>query len=97
MVRPEFLPDAERKELHVLANLRLSEARLARHAHSVVLVNDGWSCEALAEALLKDDDTVRSWHSAGFPRHPRGSASLEIGREKSFRNRLAPIRIGLPT
>ncbi|HET7413540.1 MAG TPA: IS630 family transposase [Pararhizobium sp.] len=62
MIRPGFLTAAERKELRALARDGLSEARAARRANAIVLLNDGWSCEAVAAALLIDDDTVRSWH-----------------------------------
>ena len=30
----------------------------------IVLLDQGWSCERVAEALLLDDDTVRNWHRA---------------------------------
>jgi hypothetical protein len=62
MIRPGFLTNAERQELRTLARNGLSEARVARRANALVLLNDGWSCPAVAEAFLMDDDTVRSWH-----------------------------------
>src|SRR5665213_804152 len=62
MIRAGFLTSAERKELRALARDGLSEARVARRANAIVLLNDGWSCEEVATALLIDDDTVRSWH-----------------------------------
>jgi hypothetical protein len=37
---------------------------LARRANDVVLLNQGRSSERVAEALLLDDNTVRSWHRA---------------------------------
>jgi transposase len=40
-----------------------TEAGLAaRRANAIVLLNDGWSCAAVAAAQLIDDDSVRSWH-----------------------------------
>jgi transposase len=62
MIRPGFLSAAERKELHALARDGLSEARVARRANALVLLNDGWSCQEVAAALLIDDDSVRAWH-----------------------------------
>lgn len=62
MIRPGFLSAAERSELHALARDGLSEARAARRANAIVLLNDGWSCAQVATALLMDDDTVRGWH-----------------------------------
>ena len=37
---------------------------MARRANAVVLLDQGWSCERVAAALLLDDDTVRDWHRA---------------------------------
>jgi transposase len=62
MIRGGFLTDAERKELRALARDGLSEGRVVRRANAIVLLNDGWSCEEVAAALLIDDDSVRSWH-----------------------------------
>jgi transposase len=62
MIRPSFLTAAERNELRALARDGLSEARAARRANAIVLLNDGWSCAQVAAALLIDDDTVRSWY-----------------------------------
>jgi len=62
MIRPGFLSAAERVELRALARDGLSEARSARRANAIVLLNDGWSCAEIAVALLIDDDTVRAWY-----------------------------------
>ena len=62
MIRPGFLSADERSELRALARDGLSEARAARRANAIVLLNDGWSCAQVATALLMDDDTVRGWH-----------------------------------
>ena len=37
---------------------------MARRANAIVLLDQGWSCERVAAALLLDDDTVRNWHRA---------------------------------
>ena len=34
---------------------------MARRANAIVLLDQGWSCERVAAALLLDDDTVRDW------------------------------------
>jgi len=62
MIRRGFLSESERQELRALARDGLSEARVARRANAIVLLDDGWSCAAVATALLIDDDSVRSWH-----------------------------------
>ena len=62
MIRPGFLSADERSELRSLARDGSSEARAARRANAIVLLDGGWSCAEVAAALLIDDDTVRSWH-----------------------------------
>lgn len=62
MIRPGFLGADERRELRALARDGSSEARAARRANAIVLLDSGWSCAEVAAALLIDDDTVRSWH-----------------------------------
>jgi hypothetical protein len=62
MIRAGFLSEDEREELRALARDGGSEARASRRANVIVLLNDGWSCEEVAAALLTDDDTVRGWY-----------------------------------
>jgi hypothetical protein len=40
-----------------LARDGLAEHRVARRANAIILLDQGWSCERVAEALLLDDDT----------------------------------------
>jgi transposase len=37
---------------------------VARRANAIVLLDQSWSCERVAAALLLDDDTVRDWYRA---------------------------------
>ena len=62
MIRGGFLTPSERSELRALARDGRSEARAARRANAIILLDKGWSCGEVAEALLMDDDSVRSWH-----------------------------------
>ena len=55
MIRPDFLPAQERKELIALARNGLAEHRVARRANALVLLDQGWSCEQVGRALLLDD------------------------------------------
>src|SRR5436305_2182616 len=64
MVRGGFLSATDRRALVGLARDGLEEHRIARRANAIVLLDQGWSCERVAEALLLDDDTVRNWHRA---------------------------------
>ena len=64
VIRGGFLSADERRALIGIARDGLAEARVGRRANAIVLLDRGWSCERVAAALLLDDDTVRSWHSA---------------------------------
>jgi transposase len=64
MVRGGFLSANERRALIELARDGLTESRLTRRANAIILLDKGWSCTKVAEALLFDDDTVRSWFRA---------------------------------
>ena len=64
VIRGGFLSADDRRALTGLARDGLAEHRVARRANAVVLLDQGWSCERVAAALLLDDDTVRDWHRA---------------------------------
>jgi len=87
MIRPGFLSDAERKDLRALARDGGSEARAARRANAIVLLNDGWSCQEVAAALLIDDDTVRSWHKLYAEHGLTGLVVFDAGGSESHLTR----------
>ena len=89
MIRPGFLTATERSELRALARDGLSEARAARRANAIVLLNDGWSCAAVAVALLADDDTVRAWHDL-YTEH--GITGLVVFNHKGSQSHLTVIQ-----
>ena len=62
MIRPGFLDKEARRDLTELARDGSAAHRLARRANALVLLDDGMSCEAIARVLLRDDDTIRTWH-----------------------------------
>src|SRR5258708_15157099 len=96
MIRPGFLSHAERDELRALARDGLSEGRIVRRANALVLLNDGWSCQEVAAALLIDDDSVRSWHKLYAE---RGLTGLVVFHHPGNQSRLAsdqPILRHLP-
>jgi transposase len=64
MICGGFLSADERRALIELARSGGTESRLTRRANAIVLLDKGWSCTQVAEALLFDDDTVRSWFRA---------------------------------
>jgi len=62
MIRPGFLDSESRRDLIDLARDGCVEHRLARRANALVLLDNGLSCQAIAEVLLLDDDTIRLWY-----------------------------------
>lgn len=83
MIRGGFLTNAERRELHALARDGLREGRVTRRANAMVLLNDGWSCEAVAAALLIDDDTVRAWYELYREQGLTGLVVFDVGGSQS--------------
>jgi transposase len=64
VIRGGFLSTDDRRALTGLARDGLAEHRVARRANAIVLLDQDWSCERVAAALLVDDDTVRDWRRA---------------------------------
>jgi transposase len=62
MIRPGFLDSESRDDLIELARDGLAEHRLARRANALVLLDNGMSCQSVAEVLLLDNDTIRTWY-----------------------------------
>ena len=62
MIRPGFLDSELRRDLIELARDGSAAHRLARRANALVLLDKGMSCQSVAEVLLLDGDTIRSWY-----------------------------------
>lgn len=62
MIRGNFLDETTRKELTSLVKDGKAETRVTRRANALLLLDKGWNCERVAEALFMDDDTIRYWH-----------------------------------
>jgi hypothetical protein len=62
MIQPGFLDSESRQDLTESARDGLAAHRLARRANALVLLDHGMSYLAVANVLLLDDDTVRTWH-----------------------------------
>src|ERR1039458_2900000 len=62
MIRPGFLDSESRDDLIELARDGLAEHRRSRRANALVLLDKGMSCQSVAEALLLDNDTIRTWY-----------------------------------
>ena len=79
MTRPRFLSAVDRADLIALAKDGSAEHRLARRANAVVLLDAGWSFAKVAEGLLIDDATVRTWHKLFTEGGVEGLACFDSG------------------
>jgi transposase len=64
MIRGGFLSSDARAHLEALVRRPREKHGIARRANAILLLDDGWNCEAVARALYLDDDTVRGWHES---------------------------------
>jgi transposase len=62
VIHAGFLDPESRSDLIELTRDGSVPHRLARRAYALLLLDDGMSCEAIAEVLFLDDDTIRTWH-----------------------------------
>ncbi len=68
MIRSRFLSAKERTALQAVMRHPSETHGVARRANAILLLDDGWNCAKVAEALYLDDDTVRTW----FKRYQAG-------------------------
>lgn len=62
MIRRGFLDSESRRDLIELARDGSAAHRLARRANALILLDDGMSCEAIANVPFLDDDTIWNWY-----------------------------------
>ena len=84
MIRGGFLTGEDRSELIALARDGSAALRVTRRANALVLLDDGWSCQDVADALLLNDDTIRSWHKLFEQRGIEGLISFDVGGSARF-------------
>jgi transposase len=84
MIRGGFLSAEDRSKLIALARDGSAASRLTRRANALVLLDDGWSCQEIADALLLNDDTIRNWHKLFEQRGIEGLTSFDMGGSASF-------------
>ena len=95
MIRPGFLDSESRRDLIELARDGSAEHRLARRANALVLLDNGLSCQLIAEVLLLDDDTIRLWYQLyqddgieGLTRfgHEGGTCRLTVAQQAKLKS-----------
>lgn len=64
MIRPGFLSPTERLELEACVRRQREDHGIARRANALLLLDDGKSCQVIAEFLYLDDDTIRRWYKS---------------------------------
>ena len=84
MIQSGFLSEEDRKALTALARDGSSPCRVSRRANALVLLDKGWSCKQVGQALLLDDDTVRGWHKLFEQRGIEGITSFDVGGSTSY-------------
>src|ERR1700739_4423021 len=84
MIRGGFLSAEDRSQLIALARDGSAVSRMTRRANAWVLLDDGWSCQQVARALLLNDDTIRDWHKLFEQRGIEGLTSFDVGGSTSF-------------
>jgi len=84
MKRVGFLGEEDRTKLIALARDGSAASRVTRRANALVLLDDGWSCQEVATALLLDDDTIRSWRKLFEQRGIEGLTSFDMGGSAGF-------------
>jgi transposase len=84
MIRGGFLTGEDRGKLVALAREGSAAARVTRRANALVLLDGGWSCQEVADALLMNDDTVRGWHKLFEQRGIEGLTSFDMGGSAGF-------------
>src|ERR1019366_10633771 len=88
-----FLTEQKRTDLKAILKRGSTKQRFARRVHAILLLDKGWSCADVAEALFLDDDTVRGFYKSymgegadGLERFESGGSSCDLNDEqiKSF-------------
>jgi len=63
MIKGGFLNAEEHNNLRAVIRHPSETNGVARRVNAILLLDKGWSCAEVAEALYLDDDTIRTWHT----------------------------------
>ena len=64
MIRPGFRSASERRELEASVRRQREDPAVTRPANAILLLDNGKSCQAIAEVLYLDDDSIRGGHKS---------------------------------
>ena len=64
MIRPGFLSPTERLKLEACVRRQREDHGIPRRANALLLLDDGKSCQVIAEFLYLNDDTIRRWYKS---------------------------------
>ena len=93
IIRGGFLSEEDRNKLIALAREGSVASRVTRRANALVLLDDGWSCQEVADAFLLNDDTIRGWFKLFEQRGIEGLTSFDVGGSAELFERRARRRI----
>ena len=62
MIQSGFFSSSERLELESCVRSHREDHGVARRANAILLLDDGKTCQVIAEFLYLDDDTIRGWY-----------------------------------
>ena len=62
LIRPCLVSSTERLELETCVGSQREDHGVARRANAILLLDDGKSCQWIAEFPYLADDTLRGWH-----------------------------------
>ena len=84
MIRPDALSLSQRAELLALMRCGSTEYRVARRANAMLLLDDGWTYEEVAEALYLHHTTIRDWRELYDERGIEGLKQFDAGGSSSL-------------
>ena len=79
-----FMLEEDRNKLIALAREGSVASRVTRRANALVLLDDGWSCQEVADAFLLNDDTIRGWFKLFEQRGIESLTSFDVAGARAF-------------
>ena len=89
MIDANLSSSAERLELEVRVRSQQEDHGIARRANAILLLDNGKSCQLIAEFLYLDDDTIRGWYKTY---RESGWDALTHGGWKGGKSRVTPVQ-----